>query len=99
MSPGDDRAQSHPCMPFCAEHTSEHLALYEEGREPVFWNDTAECAGQCMALLADVPRRKVIAEAGHAHALRNGHYNQQVIARILDAAIRQGTRPLQDVGT
>ena len=83
---------------FCAERTSEHLALYEEGREAVFWNDAAECAGQCMALLADESRRKAIAAAGHARALRNGHYNEQVMARILDAATRQGARPLQDVG-
>lgn len=83
---------------FCAERTSEHLALYEEGREAVLWSDAAECAGQCMALLADESRRKAIAAAGHARALRNGHYNEQVMARILDAATRQGARPLQDVG-
>ena len=84
---------------FCAERTREHLALYEEGREAVFWSDAAECAKQCMALLADEPRRKAIAAAGHARALRNGHYNERVMARILDAATGQGTRPLQGAGT
>ena len=79
---------------FCAERTSEHLALYEEGREAVFWNDAAECAGQCMVLLADEPRRKAIAAAGHARALRNGHYNERVMARILEAAIGNGRDPV-----
>ena len=84
---------------FCAERTREHLELYEEGCEAVFWSDAAECAGQCMALLADEPRRKAIAAAGHARALRNGHYNEQVMARILDVATGQGTHPLQGAGT
>lgn len=83
---------------FCAERTSEHLELYEEGREAVFWSDAAECAEQCKALLADEPRRKAIAAAGHARALRNGHYNEQVMARILEAAIGSDTRPVQGAG-
>ena len=83
---------------FCAERTSEHLALYEEGREAVSWSDAAECAEQCKALLADEPRRKAIAAAGHARALRNGHYNEQVMARILEAAMGEHARPTQGTG-
>lgn len=83
---------------FCAERTSEHLELYEEGCEAVFWRDAAECAEQCMALLADEPRRKAIAAAGHARALRNGHYNERVMARILEAAVGKGARPAQGTG-
>ena len=52
-----------------------------------------------MVLLADEPRRKAIAAAGHARALRNGHYNERVMARILDVATGQGTHPLQGAGT
>ncbi|MDE2464396.1 MAG: glycosyltransferase [Alphaproteobacteria bacterium] len=74
----------------CAERTSEHLALYEEGSEAVFWSDAAECAEQCRALLADEPRRRAIAAAGHARAQRNGHYNEQVMAKII-AAVLPGT--------
>ena len=83
---------------FCAERTSEHLALYEEGREAVFWNDAAECAEQCMDLLADEPRRKAIAAAGHARALRNGHSNERVMAQILEAAMGEHARPAQGTG-
>jgi spore maturation protein CgeB len=32
---------------FCAERTSEHSALYEEGVEAVFWNNAEECASIC----------------------------------------------------
>lgn len=71
---------------FCAERTSEHLELYEEGQEAVFWKDAAECAEQCLALLADESRRKAIAAAGHARAMANGHYNEQVLSQILNAA-------------
>ena len=82
---------------FCAERTNEHLELYEDGHEAVFWRDAAECAEQCMALLADAPRRRVIAAAGHARAMRNGHYNEQVMARILDAAMVGHACPAQGI--
>lgn len=82
----------------CAKRTSEHPALYEEGVEAVFWCDADECAEQCMALLADEPRRKAIAAAGHARAPRNGHSNQRVMARILDAAMGEHARPAQGAG-
>jgi len=36
----------------CAERTSEHIALYHDGTEAVFWNDAHECATICKALLA-----------------------------------------------
>jgi spore maturation protein CgeB len=68
---------------FCAERTSEHLELYRDGEEAVFWRNAAECAEQCKALLADKPRRRRIAAAGHQRALKNGHYNEQVMAQIL----------------
>lgn len=72
----------------------EHMELYEEVREAVFWSDAAECVGQCMALLADEPRRQAIAAASHARALHNGHYIEQVMARILEAAIGNDRDPV-----
>lgn len=36
----------------CAERTSEHTALYNDGTEAVFWNDAHECAAVCKKLLA-----------------------------------------------
>lgn len=72
---------------FCAERTSEHLALYEEDREAVFWSSAEECAEKCLALLKDEPRRRAIAEAGHRRALKNGWFNEKVLARILERAM------------
>lgn len=70
-----------------AERTDEHLRLYREDEEAVFWSDARECAARCHALLADAARIRRIAEAGHARALANGNYNENVISRILDRAL------------
>jgi spore maturation protein CgeB len=68
---------------FCAERTSMHCKLYEEGTEAVFWSCADECAKICRTLLADEPRRAAIARRGRERALRNGIFNEQEIARIL----------------
>lgn len=70
----------------CAERTSEHTAMYKEGEEALFWKDAAECAEMCRHALADETRRQAIAAAGHARLRANGHYNETVLASILDAA-------------
>ena len=70
----------------CAERTAEHLELYEDGEEAVFWDDADECAAQCWELLADEPLRQRIARAGHARALRNGHFNEPTLSNILSIA-------------
>jgi spore maturation protein CgeB len=68
----------------CAERTSEHLALYEEGVEAVFWNDAFECAEICKNLLANNKRRKEIAQKGHERALHNNLFNEPVLTSIID---------------
>lgn len=70
----------------CAERTSEHLALYEEGREAVFWRDAEECAAQCLRLLHDEPLRQTIARQGHERALRNNHFNEPMLAAVIEKA-------------
>lgn len=70
----------------CAERTSEHLALYEEGVEAVFWSDAEECAAQCHRLLADDALREGIAARGHERALLNNLFNEPLMAGILKAA-------------
>ena len=71
---------------FCAERTSEHMAMYEDGVEAVFWSDAKDCAQACIDLLADEPRRMAIAHAGHVRHLRNGHRNEVIMAQMLNAA-------------
>jgi spore maturation protein CgeB len=71
----------------CAERTSEHLALYKEGQEAVFWRDAAECAEVCKALLADNSRRETIAQRGYERALRNGNFNEHLVSLILSTLL------------
>lgn len=72
----------------CAERSSEHQELYYEGTEAVFWSDAKECAAVCKALLTNEPRRLAIAQRGHERAFRNNHFNEPVMASIIEAAIK-----------
>jgi spore maturation protein CgeB len=67
----------------CAERTSEHLTMYAEGQESLFWKDAEECAAMCSFALADEARRQTIAAAGHKRVTKNGHYNEIIVASIL----------------
>jgi len=67
----------------CAERTSEHQAMYEEGVEAVFWSSAEECAAQCRALLADDQRRAAIAQAGQRRIRANRHFNEAMLAQVL----------------
>lgn len=68
----------------CAQRTSEHLRLYREGSEAVFWSTAEECAQQCSRLLAEPALRAQIAQAGRARCLQNETTNEQVLRKILD---------------
>ncbi len=72
----------------CAERTSEHLALYEEYREAVFWRDAEECAAQCLRLLQDEPLRQAIARQGHKRALRNNHFNEPMLTKVIERTLQ-----------
>jgi len=71
----------------CAERTDEHLELYKDREEAVFWRDAKECAEQCAILLANDEVRRAIARAGHKRCLRNGHFNEPMLARVLRRAL------------
>lgn len=70
----------------CAERTDEHMTMYAEGQEALFWKDAEECATMCRFALADETSRQAIAEAGYRRVKKNGHYNEQVLEDILRAA-------------
>lgn len=72
----------------CAERTSEHRALYEEGVEAVFWHDAEECARQCRRLLDDEAWRESVRMAGMARvrAARRGH--EDMCRVIVEAALQ-----------
>lgn len=79
----------------CAERTSEHLAMYQENAEALFWDDADECARVCKEILADEHRRQWIAAAGHARVRHNKHYNEPIMREILDYAAGLGVRSLE----
>lgn len=55
----------------CAERTEEHLSLYRENEEALFWSSPQECAAQCKAMLADAAGRERIRQAGQQRVLTN----------------------------
>jgi len=72
----------------CAERTSEHMELYAEGVEAVFWRDAEECARQCRRLLDDDSWRESVRMAGMARvrAARRGH--EDMCRVIVEAALQ-----------
>lgn len=71
----------------CAERTSEHTTMYNEGTEALFWSDAAECAAMCQLALNDDELRQRISAAGHARVKANGHYNENIMKFIVDMAV------------
>lgn len=72
----------------CAERTTEHLELYREGEEAVFWRDATECAQVCHRLLADEPLRLSIGKGGQRRALKNNHFNEPMLTSVLARAMQ-----------
>lgn len=70
----------------CAERTSEHMEMYEEGKEAVFWSTANECADICLELLANPMRLAEISAAGHRRVLRNDNWCEPIMERILQTA-------------
>jgi spore maturation protein CgeB len=70
----------------CAERTSEHLQLYQEDAEAVYWSDVNECIEKCQKLLNDDKMRAEIAEKGRIRCVRNGIFNENNLNKMLEAA-------------
>jgi hypothetical protein len=65
----------------CAKRTDEHMALYREGEEAVFWSGPEECVQRCRELLGQPERRERIRLAGRARLLRNQCGNEDLVRR------------------
>jgi hypothetical protein len=70
----------------CAERTSEHLDLFREDVEAVFWSDATECAEKCAALLSDPAYASSIAAAGQRRVQSLGLSNEALIRDVLQRA-------------
>ena len=68
----------------CAERTTEHLEMYVEGQEALFWDGAEECASVCREALRDEERRKRIAAAGHARSIVNANHNENVLRAVIE---------------
>jgi hypothetical protein len=71
----------------CAERTSEHTTMYQEGTEALFWSDVEECVAMCRLALSNDELRIGIASAGRARLIANGYYNEKIMKHILDVAL------------
>ncbi len=69
----------------CAERTPEHLAMYQEGVEAVFWSNATECATICKQLLKDDQYREEIRLAGMKRVKDMKVGNEDVCKTILNA--------------
>jgi len=76
----------------CAERTSDHMAMYEDGVEAVFWDDADECADRCLELLANPDRIAQIAAAGHRRVLKNRAFNEPLMERVLREGLAAARR-------
>ncbi len=72
----------------CAERTAEHLKLYRENEEAVFWSDAHECAEKCLDLLAHPEKRELIRLAGMKRVLENKVGNEDICQQIITAAFQ-----------
>jgi hypothetical protein len=73
----------------CAERTTEHIELYREDEEAVFWSIPEECAAKCMRLLQDEPYRKRIAQQGRLRCVKNKTTNEAVMTQIVSKALEE----------
>jgi hypothetical protein len=82
----------------CAERTTEHLQMYAEEREAVFWADAAECAERCRWLLNGAAARERIAAAGRARVRALNVSNDEVMATILNTLVKGSSERKQIAG-
>lgn len=68
----------------CAERTTEHQELYEEGKEAVFWDDAEECVQVCRKILNNEGKREEIRKAGMKRVRELEVGNEDICRKILN---------------
>ena len=71
---------------FCAQRTEEHLEMFEEGKEAVFWDDAKECASICKTLIEKDDLRDSIRKAGMIKIRKMRCSNEKVVTDIINKA-------------
>lgn len=72
----------------CAQRTREHEAMFDDGREAVFWSNVDECAHWCRKLLADADLRESIRLGGMQRVRANGAGNESVCRGVLETVLQ-----------
>ena len=67
-----------------AERTAEHLNLFEENKEAVFFSSDQELYEHCAYYLKNENERLRILQSGYLRCLNSGYDNYQTIKRVLD---------------
>ena len=67
----------------CAERTSEHLSMYIENEEAIFWDNAEECAEKCFWLLNNNEALTKISRAGRERCIKNKTLNESLVEKIL----------------
>lgn len=67
----------------CAQRTAEHLELFADEHQAVFWSDAKECAAACQELLANGARRESIRRAGMARVREMGVGSESLGSAVL----------------
>ena len=68
---------------FCAERTYEHLKIYEDGVEAVFWDNAEECATICKQILLDNNLRNNIRIGGMKKVREIQVGNEHICKKIM----------------
>ncbi|MBI1381054.1 MAG: glycosyltransferase [Planctomycetaceae bacterium] len=74
-------------VPLVAERTGDHLALFEEGKEALFFDGDRELVASVQDLLAHPERRRALAIAGRERCLESGYDHDAMLARCLAATM------------
>ncbi|KAA8732175.1 glycosyltransferase [Acinetobacter qingfengensis] len=71
-----------------AERTAEHLNLFEEDKEAVFFDSNEELYEQCLYYLNHENERESIRQAGYQKCLDAGYSNEATLARVLKEILK-----------
>lgn len=69
----------------CAERTSEHLSLYDEGKEALYWLGPKECANVCQQAIQNAESLDAIKAAGLIRFQKNRLTNEHTINQIISS--------------
>ena len=66
-----------------AERTDEHLSLFEENKEAVYFSTNEELLEKCLFYLKHEEERRKVAEAGRVKAISAGYSNESMVSKII----------------